>query len=76
MRIRLRSCLKCRGDLFIEYDLDPGQGWTCLQCGWNCSNDKLLAGHEVLVGGGGNMLEFERKRTRLRGEPMEKEEKE
>jgi len=36
----------------------------------------LLGDYEVLVDENGNMLKFERKRTRLRGEPMEKEERE
>jgi len=55
--------------------------------GWHISLDMLemprippatdvLGDYEVLVDENGNMLKFERKRTRLRGEPMEKEEKE
>ncbi len=30
---RLKSCPKCKGDLFVERDLD---GWaeSCLQCGY------------------------------------------
>lgn len=30
---RLRSCPKCRGDVFVDYDMD---GWyeQCLQCGY------------------------------------------
>ena len=34
----------------------------------------VLGGYEVLLDDNGNMLKFERRRTRLRGEPMEKEE--
>jgi len=55
--------------------------------GWHVAVDMLemsriptatdvLGDYEVLVDENGNMLKFERKRTRLRGEPMEKEEKE
>jgi len=36
----------------------------------------LLGDYDVLVDEDGNMMKFERKRTRLRGEPMEKEERE
>ncbi|MDI6869286.1 MAG: gas vesicle protein GvpO [Coprothermobacterota bacterium] len=36
----------------------------------------VLGEYEVLLDEEGNMLRFERKRTRLRGEPMENEEKE
>jgi len=36
----------------------------------------LLGDYDVLVDEDGNMVKFERKRTRLRGEPMEKEERE
>ena len=32
----------------------------------------LLGDYDVLVGEDGNMLKFERRRTRLRGEPLEK----
>ncbi len=30
---RLRSCPKCRGDVFVDYDMN---GWyeQCLQCGY------------------------------------------
>jgi len=35
----------------------------------------LLGDYDVLVDEDGNMMKFERKRTRLRGEPMEKEER-
>jgi len=34
----------------------------------------VLGDYEVVVDENGNMLKFERKRTRLRGEPMEEEE--
>jgi len=55
--------------------------------GWHIAVDMLemsrippatdvLGDYEVLVDENGNMLRFERKRTRLRGEPREKEEKE
>ena len=55
--------------------------------GWHVAVDMLemsrippatdvLGDYEVLADENGNMLKFERKRTRLRGEPMEKEEKE
>ena len=55
--------------------------------GWHIALDMLemsriptatdvLGDYEVLVDDNGNMLRFERKRTRLRGAPMEKEEKE
>jgi hypothetical protein len=55
--------------------------------GWHIALDMLemsriptatdvLGEYEVLLDDDGNMLRFERKRTRLRGEPMEKEEKE
>ncbi len=33
----------------------------------------VLGNYEVLLDDSGNMLRFERKRTRLRGEPVEKE---
>jgi hypothetical protein len=33
----------------------------------------LLGDYEVLLDDNGNMLKFERRRTRLRGEPMEKD---
>jgi hypothetical protein len=36
----------------------------------------VLGDYDVLVDEGGNMMKFERKRTRLRGEPIEKEERE
>ena len=36
----------------------------------------LLGDYDVLVDEDGNIMKFERKRTRLRGEPMEKEERE
>ena len=36
----------------------------------------ILGDYEVLADENGNMVKFERKRTRLRGEPMEKEERE
>ena len=36
----------------------------------------VLGDYEVLLDDDGNMLRFERKQTRLRGEPMEKEERE
>jgi len=53
--------------------------------GWHIALDMLemsriptatdvLGDYEVLVDDSGNMLRFERKRTRLRAEPMEKEE--
>ena len=35
----------------------------------------VLGDYDVLVDEDGNMMKFERKRTRLRGEPMEKEER-
>jgi hypothetical protein len=35
----------------------------------------ILGNYEMIVDKNGNMLKFERKRTRLRGEPMEKEER-
>ena len=55
--------------------------------GWHITLDMLemtriptatdvLGDYEVLTDENGNMLKFERKRTRLRGEPMEKEERE
>ena len=55
--------------------------------GWHIALDMLemsriptatdvLGDYEVLLDDKGNMLRFERKRTRLRGEPLEKEEKE
>jgi len=34
----------------------------------------MLGEYEVLLGDDGDMLKFDRKRTRLRGEPMEEEE--
>jgi len=54
--------------------------------GWHIALDMLemsrippatdvLGDYEILLDDSGNMLRFERKRTRLRGEPMEKEEK-
>ena len=53
--------------------------------GWHITLDMLemsrippatdvLGDYEVLLDDDGNMLRFERKQTRLRGEPMEKEE--
>ena len=53
--------------------------------GWHVALDMLempriptatdvLGDYEILLDDNGNMLRFERKRTRLRGEPMEKEE--
>jgi replication fork clamp-binding protein CrfC len=36
----------------------------------------VLGDYNVLVDEDGNMVKFEREKTRLRGEPMEKEEKE
>lgn len=53
--------------------------------GWHVSLDMLemrripdstdvLGDYEVLLDEDGNLLRFERKRTRLRGEPMEEEE--
>ena len=55
--------------------------------GWHITLDMLemsrippatdvLGDYDVLVDEDGNMVKFERKRTRLRGEPMEKEERE
>jgi hypothetical protein len=55
--------------------------------GWHVALDMLemsrippatdvLGDYEVLVDEDGNMLKFERKRTRLRGDPLEKEERE
>jgi len=55
--------------------------------GWHVALDMLemsrippatdvLGDYDVLVDEDGNMMKFERKRTRLRGEPMEKEERE
>jgi hypothetical protein len=55
--------------------------------GWHVAVDMLemsrippatdvLGDYNVLVDKDGNVLKFERRRTRLRGEPMEKEEKE
>lgn len=55
--------------------------------GWHIEMDMLemsrippatdvLGNYDVLVDEDGNMVKFERKRTRLRGEPMEKEERE
>jgi hypothetical protein len=55
--------------------------------GWHIEMDMLemsrippatdvLGDYDVLVDEDGNMVKFERKRTRLRGEPMEKEERE
>ena len=35
----------------------------------------VLGDYDVLVDEDGNMMKFERKRTRLRGDPMEKEER-
>jgi hypothetical protein len=35
----------------------------------------VLGDYEVLVDEDGNMMKFERKRTRLRGDPLEKEER-
>ena len=54
--------------------------------GWHIEMDMLemsrippatdvLGAYDVLVDEDGNMVKFERKRTRLRGEPMEKEER-
>jgi hypothetical protein len=54
--------------------------------GWHVALDMLemsrippatdvLGDYEVLVDEDGNMLKFERKRTRLRGDPLEKEER-
>jgi len=54
--------------------------------GWHITLDMLemsrippatdvLGDYNVLVDDDGNMLKFEREKTRLRGEPMEKEEK-
>ena len=51
--------------------------------GWHITLDMLemarippatdvLGDYDVLVGEDGNMLKFERRRTRLRGEPLEK----
>jgi hypothetical protein len=33
LRIRLKGCPRCRGDLFPEYDL-TGSDLVCLQCGY------------------------------------------
>ena len=55
--------------------------------GWHITLDMLemsriptatdvLGDYDVVVDEDGNMVKFERKRTRLRGEPMEKEERE
>lgn len=52
--------------------------------GWHIALDMLemsrippatdvLGDYEVLLDNGGNLLSFERKKTRLRGEPMEEE---
>ena len=71
MSIHLKACLRCHGDLFIEYDFDSGQGWSCLQCGWKCEKDKVLGNCEVLLGEDGNMLRLEWKIARLHGEPIE-----
>ena len=73
MSICLKSCPKCHGDLFIEYDVDSGQSWSCLQCGWRCEITKAPADYETLLGEDNNMLKFERKRTRLPGEPIKSE---
>ena len=55
--------------------------------GWHIALDMLemsriptatdvLGDYEVILDDGGNMLRFDRKKTRLRGEPMEEEERE
>lgn len=55
--------------------------------GWHIALDMLemsriptatdvLGDYEALLDDNGNMLRFERRRTRLRGQPMEKEEQE
>jgi ribosomal protein S27AE len=36
-RWKLRSCPRCKGDLFSFY----GENFTCLQCGWVDYNEKL-----------------------------------
>jgi ribosomal protein S27AE len=33
MTVKLRSCSKCGGDLFLGWDLD-GRYYECLQCGY------------------------------------------
>ena len=33
MTIRSNACDKCSGDLNLEYDLDTGPEWVCIQCG-------------------------------------------
>ncbi len=76
MRILLKSCPRCHGDLFIEHDIDSGKWWSCLQCGWEYEKAKILISHKALLDEKGNVLKFERKGTRLRGEPVEMREKE
>jgi len=73
MSIRLRSCPRCQGDLFIEFDFASGQGWTCLQCGWRCEKDDVLGDYGVLADENGSVLKSERGRTHLRSELIEKE---
>ena len=55
------------------------QGWhialDMLEMSRIPSATDVLGDYEVLLDDNGNMLRFERKRTRLRGEPMEMEEK-
>ena len=59
--------------------LKDGQGWhidlDMLEMSRIPPATDVLGDYEVLLDDNGNMLRFERKRTRLRGEPMEKEEK-
>ena len=59
--------------------LKDGQGWhidlDMLEMSRIPTATDVLGNYEALLDDDGNMLRFERKRTRLRGEIMEKEEK-
>ena len=44
MKVLPKQCPKCRGDLFLQRDVEPyGDELRCLQCGKSLSRDELLA---------------------------------
>jgi DNA-directed RNA polymerase subunit M/transcription elongation factor TFIIS len=48
MMWRFKSCPKCSGDLFIDWDMD---GWyvQCLQCGYHSDQDNALPDMKEVV---------------------------
>jgi C4-type Zn-finger protein len=45
-KVASKSCPRCHGDLFLDYDIETGLTYSCLQCGYEKPDFKILESYE------------------------------